>query len=124
MKVTITGDRLSVMREPGDAHARTSGYGGDGWSKEHHFMYMVKKALAEKLGINLVKVQAYKDGHLMDDRLPVLRPAIRSKPSPEHNIGIYDDNYMIRSAADVYNVGKVVTLRVVRDYLIKDREPR
>lgn len=111
--------RLTVEREQGDPPAKRGGYGGgDGWSMEHHFMHMVKRELLRQHGIPLVKIRAVKDGHMMDDELPVLRPPRkRSGRIPDaHNICIWDGNYQIRSAAKAYNQGLAVDLDLMRTY--------
>ena len=108
---------LTIERERGDPLARKSGYSRDGWSREHHLMHHLKRALAQQHGIQLVKVSAVHEGHLLDDRVPILRPAApRNRALPEHNIGIYDADYMLRSAAEAYNRGERVQLTVVPDY--------
>lgn len=119
MILEFSGDILIIQREKGDPAARTSGFTRDGWSREHHLMHHLKQALQRQLGIELVKVNALRDGHLLDDRLPILRPATprgRTLPKPEHNIGIYHEQYMLRSAAEDYNRGDRVRLDIVRDY--------
>ncbi len=119
MQLTLNRNTLSVQREKGDPRARMSGYSRTGWSREHHFMLFVRRALAEQFGIELVKTRAGRDGHLLDDELPILRPAVpkgRTLPPPEHNIAVYQSDYMLRSAAEDYNAGRPVHLAIVRDY--------
>lgn len=119
MTITLERDFILVQRGDDPRRAKRSGYSGDGWSMEHHFMFMVKRALAGLYGAKLVKVNAAHDGHMMDDRLPILRPP-RKLPKGERNadwnVCIYDSSYAIRSAARDYNRGDIVHLRIARPY--------
>ncbi len=86
MILDLREHRLTIQRERGDAPAR-------------------------------VKTGAVRERHLMDERLPVMRPAApHGGALPEHNIAVYDEQYMLLSAAEAYNRGERVALRVVPDY--------
>lgn len=119
MTITLERNYLLVQRGGDPRRAKRSGYSGDGWSMEHHFMFMVKRALTGLYGAKLAKVNAAHDGHLMDDRLPILRPPrklAKSERDADWNVCIFDPNYMLRSAAQAYNDGEVVYLAIERSY--------
>lgn len=119
MTITLERNYLLVQRGDDPRYAKRSGYSGDGWSMEHHLMYMVKRALAGLYGAKLVKVAAAHDGHLTDDRLPILRPPrklAKSERNADWNVCIFDEDYVIRSAARDYNAGNIVRLAIVRPY--------
>jgi hypothetical protein len=120
MTITLERNYLLVQRGDDPRRAKRSGWSNhDGWGMEHHFMFMVKRALAGLYGAKLVKVNAAHDGHLMDDRLPILRPPrklAKSERNADWNVCIFDPNYMLRSAAQAYNDGEVVHLAIERPY--------
>lgn len=93
MKVSKSGNRVTVTRQPGDQHV----------SNESNFWYKLRNVL-RKMGEDVIKKEMSKDGHMVSDHVFYVRTR---KIGRSGSWGIYDSNYALRDAAKEYNEGKV-----------------
>lgn len=113
MKIAIVDSTIVCTRESRDPYLSRAGYAA-GWAPEHRLLYWVKKALAAQ-GVTLVKTTVGRDyekglmHHLMDDKLPYLRPTPRQlgKGGP-WDVLIIDLNYQVNNTVKDWAAGKVV----------------
>ena len=89
MRVTKTGNRVTVTRDPGDPRV----------SNESNFWYKLRNTL-KKMGEDVIKKEMSKDGHMVSDHVFYVRTR---KFGREGAWGIYDSSYALRDAAKEYN---------------------
>lgn len=91
MQLEIKGRTMIVTREATDRK-----YG----KRESLFMYDLKKAIAEKFKVDVVKKLAHKDGHLVDDYLYYIRQR-------KGDWGVFFDAHALRFCTEDFDAGAV-----------------
>jgi len=100
-KITITEDRLTVKREPGDPKF----YGVNLARGESRFLYWLKGILnKEPYNLGLIKKRMHKDGHMVDKCQQYLRTAKITRGKPY--MMIYNDYWAISGVEEDWNKGE------------------
>jgi hypothetical protein len=99
----MSGSRLVVTREPGDALPRN----------ESAFWYALRKAL-RGLGHDVIKKLMTKDGHMVSEGVYYVRTRQTKGPG---TFMVWDANHQIRDVAEVYRASGTVTLTVEKGEL-------
>lgn len=117
MKVTLNENTCHVEAEPGDprftkqgSKMSRSGFG----NRESRFLHHVKLALKAQ-GHDVIKKRMWKDGHMVSDHQQYIRER-------RWKFAVYWGSYAIRDAVDDFIQEGEVTLQVVRDLIVKERE--
>jgi len=113
MKLSISGNTLTVTREPGDPMFRRSGWCPDAGSQ---LLYHVKRLL-NKAGCDLIKKRMARDGHLVDDMQQYLRTRKATSKGP--HIYVSDNMWSIRCSAEEFNKEGATTLMLAFDVFSK-----
>jgi hypothetical protein len=105
MKVILTTNCCTVIREDTDLKFRKSGYASAESIFLYHVLKELKKQFPEK---DFIKKRMWKDGHLVDEEQLYIR-------TRKADIMIYNGSYAIYDAGEEFNETGKITLHVVRD---------